>query len=124
MKPAPTVLLIDDDPSVRASVCRVLGAEAMQVIAARGVKDALEYIFRYVPDLVVTDMCMAPLSGWDLIAYLKDQYPALPVFVISALPPPFAGDEMEKIGAYFQKPLDLDQLVAAIRCQIMPGSSR
>ena len=124
MKPVPTVLLIDDDPSVRASVCRVLGAEAMQVIAARGVKDALEYIFRYVPDLVVTDMCMAPLSGWDLIAYLKDQYPALPVFVISALPLPFAGDGMERIGAYFQKPLDLDQLVAAIRRQIMPRSSR
>ena len=118
MKPAPTVLLIDDDPSVRDSVCRVLDAEAMQVVAARGVKDALEHIFLHVPDLVVTDMCMAPLSGWDLIAYLKDQYPKLPVFVITALPLPFAGEGMEEIAAYFQKPLDLEALIAAVRRQV------
>lgn len=115
MKPLPSILLIDDDSAVRAGVCRILTAEAMHVVAARGVKDALEYISRHIPDLVITDLHMAPLAGWDLIAYLKSHHPKLPVFVVTALPPPAGGEGMDEIVAYFQKPLDLDALVAAVQ---------
>ena len=114
----PTILLVDDDAAVRDSVARVLTAESMHVVAARGAKDALEHIFRNTPDLVVTDLCMAPLTGWDLIVHLRDRFPALPIFVVSALPQHTAGVARCDAEAFFQKPLDLDALLAAIRRQL------
>jgi DNA-binding NtrC family response regulator len=124
-KPGPTILLVDDDAAVRNSVSRVLISEALQVVTARGVKDALEQIFRNTPDLVVTDLCMAPLTGWDLITHLEDRYPAVPIFVITALPLQSAGDANRVASAFFQKPLDLDALLAAIRRQLdVPGSGQ
>lgn len=118
MKRAPTVLLVDDDAAVRLSIGRVLRAEAIQVVLARGVKDALEHIARQTPSLVLTDMCMGPLAGWDLIAHLRNHHPDLPIFVISAIPSPLGHEGIRPTEAYFQKPLDLDVLVAAIRRQL------
>ena len=117
-KPEPTVLLVDDDTSVRHSVCRVLASEGIQVCSARGVKDALDQIFIAAPDLVITDLGMAPLTGWDLIAFLTERYPALPLFVITAHPVHFAGEAKCAATAFFEKPLDLDALLTAIRCQL------
>jgi len=125
-KSKPTVLLVDDDSSVRLSISRVLGTEGLQVVAARGVKDALECIARNIPDLVVTDLCMAPLSGWDLIVYLESRFPALPIFVVTALPPvKSARGAGNGADAFFQKPLNLDVLLAAIRNQLgLPGTNQ
>ena len=127
-KPGPTVLLVDDDSSVRNSVCRVLTAEGLQVVPARGVKDALDYLARNTPDLVITDLCMALLSGWDLIAHLSDHHPALPIVVISALPVQSAIGADQVATAFFQKPLDLDALLGAIHRELdwsrpSPGSA-
>jgi len=114
-KPAPTVLLVDDDSSVRTSLGRVLLAEGLQLMTARGVKDALEHISRHAPDLVITDLCMAPLSGCDLITHLANKFPALPVFVITALPLQSAGGVERLAAGFFQKPLNLEAVFAAIR---------
>jgi DNA-binding NtrC family response regulator len=117
-KPGPTVLLVDDDSSVRNSVCRVLTAEGLRVVPARGVKDALDYLARNTPDLVITDLCMALLSGWDLIAHLGDHHPALPIVVISALPVRSAIGADRVATAFFQKPLDLEALLVAIQREL------
>jgi DNA-binding NtrC family response regulator len=123
-KSEPAVLLVDDDSSVRKGISRVLIAEGLQVVTARCVKDALECISREIPDLVITDLCMAPLSGWDLMVHLNSRYPALPVFVVTALPPAqSAGGADHVADAFFQKPLNLEALLAAIRTQFgMPGA--
>jgi DNA-binding NtrC family response regulator len=123
-KSKPTVLVVDDDSSVRQSICRVLAAEPLQVVAARDVKDALDHIERNTPDLVITDLHMGTLSGWDLIIHLEDRYPRLPIFVITALPLQYAGKATRNLPVVFQKPLDLDRLLAAIRRQLgAPGPS-
>jgi DNA-binding NtrC family response regulator len=117
-KPGPTVLLVDDDSSVRNSVGRVLTTEGLQVVPARDVKDALDYLVLNTPDLVITDLCMVLHSGWDLILVLKDRYPALPIVVITALPVRSAVGADRVATAFFQKPLDLDALLAAIRREL------
>jgi DNA-binding NtrC family response regulator len=111
----PTVLLVDDDCAVRNGISRVLTTEALEVTTARGVKDALDHIYRAVPDLVVTDLCMSPLTGWDLIAFLGPRFPDLPIFVITAQRLPFAGGVEVYSAAFFQKPLDFEALLKAIR---------
>jgi CheY-like chemotaxis protein len=61
---------------------------------------------------------MIPLAGWDLIAHLRSRHPALPIFVITALPMPLEGEGMSDISAYFQKPIDLDRMIAALWCEL------
>jgi DNA-binding NtrC family response regulator len=116
-KTAPTILWVDDDAGVRNSVARVLATEGMHVVMARGAKDALDHIDRNPTDLVVTDLCMAPLTGWDLILHLRYHHPKLPIIVVTALSPQTAGVAKRDAVAFFQKPLDLDALLDAIRNQ-------
>lgn len=121
---ASTILLVDDDGAVRESLTRVLTSESYRVRVARGVKDALEHLSEYPPDLVLTDLCMRPLTGWDLIVHLHNRLPRIPIVVITALPLPLAGDVMAAIAAAFRKPVDLEVLVASIRRQLTGAGLR
>jgi len=117
--------LVDDDFSVCDSIRRVLSTEPLQVVTAHSVKDGLGHISRNIPDLIMTDLCMAPLTGWDFILHLKHHYPVLPIFVITALPRKTAGGVDRIASAFFQKPLDFDTLLTAIRRQLLEfGTSR
>ena len=110
----PTVLLVDNDSAVRESLGRVLAAERLTVVTAAGGKDALESMQSHLPDLVITDLLMVPLTGWDLMLHVQGRHPGLPVFVITALPPKAAGGAERMATHFFQKPVDIDALVMAI----------
>ncbi len=116
--PAATVLLVDDDAAVRSSLQRVLALEGWQIAVATDGENALDQLATLQPDLLITDLCMAAVSGWDILFHESLQRPTLPIFVISALPASaFAGAD-RFATAFFQKPLDLDALVAAIHRQL------
>jgi two-component system response regulator (stage 0 sporulation protein F) len=117
-----SILLVDDDSAVREGLRRVLATEGWQVVAAKSGEEALEYLQEHEPDLIITDLCMAEVSGWDLLFHEKIQRPRLPIFVITAL------SHQETKGAahfamkFFQKPIDLDALLAAVRCCLAAGA--
>jgi len=119
-----TILLIDDDPGVRESLRRVLASEGWRVIAAETGEDALECLRENEPDLMITDLCMAPVSGWDLLFHESLQRPRLPIFVITALPPRAANGAAKFATEFFQKPVDLDLLLAAVRRHLAPEANR
>jgi DNA-binding NtrC family response regulator len=118
----PTILLVDDDPAVRESLGRVLATEGWRVVSAANGQEALERLTEQQPDLMITDLCMANISGWDLLFHENMQRPSLPIFVITALPPTSVAGADHFAAEFFQKPLDLDALVAAIRSRL--GDSR
>jgi DNA-binding response OmpR family regulator len=111
----PTILLIDDDRSVRESLGRVLAAEAFEVVTAAGGKDALDYLEAHRPDMIITDLRMAPLTGWDLMTHARNRHPAVPIFVITALPARATAGADLLATRFFQKPVDIDALLLAIR---------
>jgi len=111
----PTILLIDDDYAVRESLRRVLAAEAFEVVTAKGGKDALESLQEHIPDLIIMDLCMAPLTGWDLMVHLRERHPTVPIFVVTAVPPKSAGGADRMATRFFQKPVDISALITAIR---------
>jgi two-component system response regulator GlrR len=111
----PTILLVDDDSAVRESLGRVLTTEGWRVVEAASGEQALERLAEQPPDLMITDLRMAEVSGWDLLFHENLHRPHLPIFVITALPPPAAGGADQFAAQFFQKPLDLDSLVLAIR---------
>jgi two-component system response regulator GlrR len=112
---SPTILLIDDDPSVCEALRRVLSMEGWSVVTAQSGEQALQCLATREPDLMITDLCMAKINGWDLLFHEKLQRPGLPIFVITALSRNATSGADNFATEFFQKPLDLDALIAAIR---------
>ena len=110
-----TILLVDDDRAVREGLHRVLATEGWTIISAANGTEALEWLDDHQPDLLITDLMMGCISGWDLLFHEKLQRPNLPVFVITALPPSKRGGADHFATEFFPKPLDLESLVRAIR---------
>jgi len=117
------ILLIDDDCAVCEGLRRVLATEGWQVTTAKGGAEALEYMQEHEPDLIITDLCMVEVSGWDLLFHERIQRPHLPIFVITALSLPEAGGAAQVAMKFFQKPIDLHAFLAAVR-QCLNGSAR
>ena len=109
-----TILLVDDDPAVLEGLRRVLQSEGWKIIPAPGGEEALEYLQTHQPDLMITDLSMATVSGWDLLFHEDLQRPDLPVFVITALPLTATGGAERFADEFFQKPIDFDALLGAV----------
>ena len=118
-----TILLVDDDHAVRESLCRVLAIEGWNIVTAGSGEEALERLREHEPDLMITDLCMMPVSGWDLLFHENIQRPRMPIFVITALSFRATNGAAKFATEFFQKPLDLDVLIAAVRCYLADGSS-
>jgi DNA-binding NtrC family response regulator len=113
--PTPTILLIDDDPSVCEALSRVLRLEGWRVVTALSGEQALDKLEGAKPSLLITDLCMAQVSGWDILFHEKLQRPGLPIFVITALARSDVREADTFATEFFQKPVDPDALIAAVR---------
>nr|WP_280299538.1 response regulator transcription factor [Nocardia neocaledoniensis] len=114
---AATVLVVDDDPDVLASVERGLRLSGFQVLVARDGAAALRAVTEHAPDAVVLDMNMPVLDGAGVVTALRAMGNDVPVCVLSArssVDDRIAGLES---GAddYLVKPFELAELVARIR---------
>lgn len=117
--PAP-ILLVDDDPGICAALQRVLSLEGWRVITALSGEQALHLIQAHEPVLIITDLCMARVNGWDVLFHEKLQHPRLPIFVITALPRNATGGADAFATEFFQKPIDIEALIAAVRHHLAP----
>lgn len=108
------VLVVDDDPDIRETLREVIEAEGFPVVCAANGRAALDALgMGLCPSLVVLDLMMPAMSGWELLAAIRaDRSLAdLPVAVISAggrTPPPGA-------TCFLRKPIDLDTLIELVR---------
>ena len=108
------VLVVDDDPDVLLALSDALDSEGYEVRGARDGIDALKAIEERRPDLIITDLLMPTMTGFELLAALHDD-PALatiPTLIITAGRSP---DASETTGSLvLPKPLDLDRLMRVI----------
>jgi CheY-like chemotaxis protein len=106
------VLVVEDDDDIREVVASVLEQEGFQVYQAESGARALELLKQMPhPSLILADLMMPIMNGWDLIKALSqdDRLATLPVVVISAL------DKDEPRGfRRIKKPFDLDELVKIV----------
>ncbi len=80
---AQRILVVEDHPDMRAYLCEIL-AEGYDVIAATDGDDALEKAKRCSPTMVLSDVMMPGMTGIELTTRLKQQWPDLPVLLLSA----------------------------------------
>ena len=97
------ILLVDDEPIIRKAITGYLVAEGYVVRAAVDGLDALQKLRGGVPDLVISDLNMPRMSGFELVAVLRQRLPQVPVVIITA--GTITEGMAEEVGAdaYFQK---------------------
>jgi signal transduction histidine kinase/CheY-like chemotaxis protein len=119
-----TILLVDDESAVRRPLRQALGLCGFVVIEARDGLEALRIHGQgdQPVDLVILDVKMPGMSGWDVLAELKRRAPRLPVILTSgytkedSTPPATAAAP----DAYLPKPYDLAELTEQVRRLLKP----
>ncbi|HSP33268.1 MAG TPA: response regulator [Thermoanaerobaculia bacterium] len=112
------VLVVDDDPAIRRLIIATLKREAYQFCEAPNGRDALDLMRREHPDVVVLDLMMPIVSGWDVLQErLHDpELMKIPIIIISANREPQLADAIDKgVCAFLPKPFDINALTALVR---------
>jgi excisionase family DNA binding protein len=111
----PLVLLVDDDERVRELVRVTLEVEGYEVHEAGSAEEGLHAISERKPDLILLDVMMPHVDGWEMLRQIQESYGAgaIPVVMFSGKLDEGAETEAESRGArgFVGKPFDLRQLV-------------
>ena len=115
MTNTPRILIVEDKPSEREAIARVLRIEKYDVLTAANPKEAIEHLQDSVA-LVVSDLRMGPTSGLDLLRYWKQKRRETPFIMITAHGDVDTAVEAMKLGAedYLTKPVNPDELLMLI----------
>ncbi len=110
------ILSIDDDPSITKLISILLGIYGMQVITANGGKDGLALAQSQSPDLVLLDIMMPDMNGWEVCQAIRS-FSNVPIIAFSALGSPQEIEKALKIGFtdFLEKPSSAEILVERIR---------
>jgi CheY-like chemotaxis protein len=108
------ILVVDDDQAILATVADILALSGYPVITAADGREALRLTAEMRPALVLLDLRMPGLDGWEVARTLRARGVAAPILVMTAAQD--AHHWAEQIGAdgYLAKPFDLDDLLAAV----------
>ena len=105
---------MDDDPSVRTMLTRVLAEEGYRVRSAANGAAALKVANTAPPDLVLLDVKLPEENGWDIFGRLTRKWPLLPVVVITDRPNQLFTALAAGVGALVEKPLHIPKMLQAI----------
>ena len=119
--PKKRILIVDDDPSIRYMLSRVLLDEGYNVMSAANGHQGLELAYTGQIDLVLLDWKMPGLNGEETLKELAFARPALPVIVITAYPRKKSEGGLTGASAVLQKPLDFPMLLEAIKKMVTRG---
>lgn len=118
----PLILLADDDITIRSLVRLSLEGQGYDMIEAEDGEEALEQILVEAPDLVVLDVMMPGLTGWEITKYIRQRegYEQTLILMLTAV-----GEDVNAMTAplygadhYLDKPFDTDEIARVVRALI------
>lgn len=118
------ILVVDDEDLICFVLTQLLKVHGFHVRTASRGEEALEMIADKVPALVILDIRMPGLSGFDVLHRLRSAYPHVPVILMTALSGVRDAVEAMKSGAfdYVAKPFDNKEMVATVERALQHGS--
>jgi two-component system chemotaxis response regulator CheY len=118
------ILVVDDEPTIRSLVAQLLDDEGFEVARAGDGAEALRTIAENEPfDLIVLDMWMPVMNGWQFADALRQRHMAIRIVVMTAASEARArAAELGAIG-YIGKPFDVDDLVRVVRDALPPHTA-
>jgi CheY-like chemotaxis protein len=116
MEKAKVVLIVEDDEDIREVIAISLAAEGFDVrLAANGLQ-ALEEVDRETPDVILLDMLMPVMSGWEFKnRYLLTPGPYAPIIVLTAAPDAARRAAEVNANDFIAKPFDLRRVTEIVR---------
>lgn len=126
MKPRPSVLLVDDAPDMLELLRRNVLALGLVPYTAANVVDAIELLGQGAVDLVITDLNMPGVGGLQLVRYISQHHPGIPVLVVTGYPSVQGAVEVMKLGAveYITKPFTQEELEKAVQRALLQQTTR
>ncbi len=117
MTRAPTILVADDDRTIRRNLVSLLRSEGYKSLEAADGREALAAIRVEAPDAVLLDLKMPGRDGLEVLGELGPSLAELPVIVVTAFGGSAPAIEAMRRGAYdyLSKPFDLDEVVLTLR---------
>ena len=108
-----TILVVEDDLPLQRMMCAFLGLNGYQTVSASNGEEALASIEKVLPDLVIADVMMPVMDGWELTRELREAYPLMPIMLVTARTTLEDKRTGFTSGAddYLTKPVDLDELL-------------
>jgi two-component system nitrogen regulation response regulator GlnG len=112
-----TVWIVDDDRSIRWVLEKALQQEGLTTVSFENADSVMQRLSRQQPDVIISDIRMPGASGLDLLARLREQYPRLPVIIMTAHSDLDSAVASYQGGAfeYLPKPFDVDEAVSLVK---------
>ncbi|MFH1991496.1 MAG: sigma-54 dependent transcriptional regulator [Pseudomonadota bacterium] len=112
----PSILIVDDEPSILKSLSGLLSDEGFEVQTAANGYEALKIIDSESPDLVLLDIWMPGIDGIETLKEIKTNNPYIQVIIISGHGTIETAVKATKIGAFdlIEKPLSIEKVIVAI----------
>jgi DNA-binding response OmpR family regulator len=109
------ILLVEDEAITRNAFADALRMEGEEVIQAADGIQALSLLDKSHVDLVITDLVMPKLTGFDLVGQIRSKWPHIPILIISA----HISQDAERISdgnaEFMYKPINSPDLIATVR---------
>ncbi len=120
------ILIVDDDTVTLGLLSRVFKphGDDICVITAEDGTDAVKEMSTKKIDLVLTDIQMPVMDGFELLEYMGKNHPEIPIFIMTAFGTPEIETKTKSLGItkYFEKPLNMDELTEAIFEELDAGA--
>ncbi len=127
LKTLPTVMVVDDSLTVRRVTQRLLSREGYQVVLAKDGIDALEQLQDFPPDVMLVDIEMPRMDGFDLTRNVRndDRYKHIPIIMITSRTAEKHREHAAQLGvdAYLGKPYQEDELLDLLAMHVQAGRS-
>ena len=120
----PRILVVDDEPELLRALCVRLTAEGFACDTAANGREALDRLQADLPDLIILDLLMPEVSGYEVCRRLKvdPRTAQIPVIVLTAVPERTVTQTTEWLGAssMLHKPFDTTLLLSTVRRLLKP----
>lgn len=116
------ILVIDDEPEFREVLGELLAHQGHAVATSADGRAGLARLQEEAFDLVITDLGMPGLSGWEVVRLVKHRYPATPVALITGWRDRIDPDEARAKGVDFlvAKPFKFEDIIEVVACALTP----
>lgn len=120
-----SILVVDDDVNIRSLLRQELEAAGYSIREARDGIEAIEEVKKNIPDLIILDVMMPQMNGFDVAAILKNNPLTvdIPIIILSIIEDKERGYRIG-IDRYLTKPINFEELLREIQVLIYQGNSK